>query len=637
LIDAARSARFVLASGVVIAATREGLVATFADGRLRRIDLRDRAYESEIASSAAAHGIVELDARPSARDVLLAHAVIVPMRTLRVDDRIGLDLDAANPGDGRREDAMPFLVGWLSDASFHAAATAAAAARAPAMVACTSAAGAWIVHDDGAASPCAHCALLLDSESVRSAVALERSAKSGATPTLPIELASILRAWIARWARSDVALPAPGRALVWDSRAGTQHWESLAAHPGCPCAMRGQIARAVAPDVDFRSASRRRFTPIVAVSRDDGGVPARVVYRGTARSWPIEPAAFGVAMASAPNAPPRALAEAIERFAMLHAPPDVTATPARDAGEILPLPAIESLLFRREDRSSEGFPFPSFSPATPLDWSWATGLLSETRLLVPTTLVGRVRERAGRLVHATSNGYACHVDREKAIRGAVLEVIERDAVLLAFHLSLSLRRIDGLESRFGIDAETYVWLATQDVELPVVLAASLLEGKTRIAAAAGVTFDEAVARTVSELRALVASRSSATRDSGSPAIEGSPTTHQEYYDGPGRDHLRTLARRCERLDASALAARWHHDPGGLTPLRDALAGAGLSAWIVDRGLPSVFGPRWHVVRALVPGAVELSWGMRFRRLASPRVARALASGAVLSHHPHPIA
>lgn len=627
----------MLASGVVLAATNEGLVAAFADGRFRRIDLRDRALEKALASTAASDVPIGAAVRPEVSDVLVAQGVLVPARSVRVDDRIGL---GATPPkyDTEHSGSIAVFFGWLSDPAFHDAVRACAEARSTSIVACASSAGAWLVHDDATTSPCPHCALLLDAEAARNAVALERLGKSGTLPSPPLEHASVLRAWLARSIRSDVPPPSPGRALVWDARKGTQRWESIAPHPSCSCRARGRLARAIAPDTDVRSASRRRFAPVVAVSRDgDDTAPARVVYRGGVRSWPIEPAAFGVAMASPPNAPPRALAEAIERFSMLHAPPDVVAASASEVADALSSAAIESLLFRAEERSAADFPFPPFSTSTPLDWSWATELASGERALVPTTLVGRVRDRTARLAHATSNGYACHVDRERAIRGALLEIVERDAILLAFHLSRRLPRIDGLDGALGVEGEVYAWLATQDVELPVVLAAALLDGRTRIAAAAGVTFDEAVTRTAAELRALVASRSSATRGAGATPLEGSPETHQQFYDGKGREHLRALAREAERVDARALAARWPTDSGAIAPIRHALDAAGLRAWIVDRSLPSVFGRRWHVVRALVPGAVELSWGSRFRRLASPRIAKALAAGAVLSDLPHPIA
>lgn len=652
--DTARASRFVLASGVVLTSTQGGLVASFADGRFRRIDLRDRDLEAALAATAASGGAVPAGELGDAWKILVEQGVLVRGRPARIVDRIGVGhVPAANElatpdepplrSSSEAREAVPILLGWLFDPAFHRAVVDVAEARTGATVAAASSAGAWIVHDDGATSPCAHCALLFDAEAARNALGLERLGKSGAIPAPPLELASVLRTWLARWTRGDIALPRPGRALVWDATSATQRWESVAAHPGCSCMAREARACARAPDVDFRTASRRRFTPVVAVSRADGDVPARVVYRGTARSWPIEPAAFGVAMASPPSAPPRAIAEAIERFAMLHAPPDVRGATAVDVGETLSVEAIESLLFRPEERSAPGFPFPAFSRAAPLDWSWATELTTGQRVLVPATLVGRVREPNGRLVHATSNGYACHVERDKAIRGALLEIVERDAILLAFHLSRALPRIEGIDETLGVEGDVRAWLATQDVDLPVVLATSFLDdGRTRIAAAAGATFDEALARTAAELRALVASRSSATRAAGGAPIEGSPASHQAYYDGPGRERLRALAGPAtEAIEARALATRWPAEPPSEVPafasVLRALSRAGLSALVVDRSLPSVFGRRWHVVRALVPGAVELSWGMRFRRLASPRIARALESGERLSDTPHPIA
>ena len=72
-------------------------------------------------------------------------------------------------------------------------------------------------------------------------------------------------------------------------------------------------------------------------------------------------------MAGPPDAQLRALAEGIERFCMLHAPPDVRATPALALESArLDDEAIDALLFRSEERVSPGFPFPGYAPSLAL-------------------------------------------------------------------------------------------------------------------------------------------------------------------------------------------------------------------------------------------------------------------------------
>ena len=83
--------------------------------------------------------------------------------------------------------------------------------------------------------------------------------------------------------------------------------------------------------------------------------------------------------------------------------------------------------------------------------------------------------------------------------------------------------------------------------------------------------------------------------------------------------------------------RWPATDQSLTPVLEALERRNLDPWIVDRAIPQLFGPHWRVVRALIPGCTELSWGMKFRRLRSVRIGEALASGERLHECVHPLA
>jgi thiazole/oxazole-forming peptide maturase SagD family component len=351
-------------------------------------------------------------------------------------------------------------------------------------------------------------------------------------------------------------------------------------------------------------------------------------------------------MAGPPDAEVRALAEGIERFCMLHGSPDLRATTALALeSPRLDDEQIKALLFRSEERAGDDFPFPAYTPQLVLDWSWATDAAGDRRVLLPTTLIGRVPRGAPRLVHGTSNGYACHRSADAAARAALLEIVERDAVLLGWYLGRSFPRIElDPDVDVGVRGQVFAWLATQDIDVPVVLMAALLdEDTTRVAAAAGTSFEEALTRASGELRALAGSPASATRaaketsavDADSP--EGSPLEHQRYFDGPGRQHLVRRAADARKVTCSELHARW---PGGnesVAVVVSALQGARLDAWLVKRAIPDLFGTAWHVVRAVVPGCVELSWGTSFRRLASPRILAGLDGGETLNSVPHPLA
>ena len=629
--DAACSTSLHLASGVVLCSSSEGLLATFADGRLKRIDLHDRVEEAKLVATLRERGALDPSLLRCSIRVLLDERVLIAHRPLDVTDHLGLP---AAVTEARSEARLPVVLGWLFDARFHESLAGAALRGEPLLVVCATSSGMWLAYDDAKTRPCIRCALLLDTGVARTAAAAQRLASTAAAAPPPETLA-VAASWLARWSRKDCPLPAPGRALVFDVGEGTCQWEAYGAHPSCTCGGRRSSTSCAAPDLDWRTASRRRFSPLMCV---DGGTelgPARVVYRGSRRPWPVSPSDFGVALAGPPDAQLRALAEGIERFCMLHALPDVRDTAAVGLeGPHLDQEAVEALLFRTEERSAPSFPFPRYTPESVLDWSWAAHAKTEQRVLVPTSLVGRVPRGSARLVHGTSNGYACHRQADAAARAALLEVVERDAVLLGWYLGRSFPRIE-----IDIEGPVFAWLATQDIDVPVVLMAGLFDrGVTRIAAAAGMSFDEALTRASAELRALAASPASTTRAATVPtAHDGGPLEHQRYFDGAGRQHLARLAADAGRVAVSELRARWPRDDQTLAGIVGALEGAGLDAWLVQRAIPDLFGTRWHVVRAVVPGCVELSWGGAFRRLASPRVRAALDAGERLNPLPHPLA
>lgn len=638
--DAARPASLRVASGVVLCASATGLVATFADGRLKRIDLHDRVEEGKLVAALTTHR--ELDPRTLQIDVqvLVDERVLIGERKLDVTDLLGLRVDAVARAPTKLGTAR-VIIGWLFDDDFHESVAAALAHGDRVMVLCASSSGLWLASDDATTRPCVRCALLFDTDLARNAAAFERLAAT-TVAAAPSETLRIAEAWLARWGREDCPVPTPGRAIVFDVRDGTSRWETYGAHPSCTCRARQPSTAGAPADLDVLAAGRRRFSPVMCVA---GAAPARAVYRGSRKPWPSSPSDFGVAMAGPPDADLRALAEGIERFCMLHAPPDVRDTPASALeGPHLEDDAIASLLFRPEERSTEGFPFPAHSASLALDWSWATHAVTHQRVLLPTSIVGRVPSGSTRLVHGTSNGYACHRSADAAARAALLEVVERDAVLLGWYLARALPQFE-LDDDFGVRGRVYAWLATQDIQLPVVLMAALLvEGGTRVACAAGTSFDEALGRASSELRALAMSRASATRADGQGArdprsahLDGDPRAHQRYFDDVGRIHLADLAAKGPRADIEHLRARWPAGDASLTGVLAAVTRARLDPWLVQRAVPEVFGGGWHVVRAVIPGCVELSWGPPFRRLASPRVGAALLAGERLNPLPHPLA
>ena len=497
-----------------------------------------------------------------------------------------------------------------------------------------------VVFDDGKSRPCAGCALLFDR--VFAGIGLwAREVGAPKGPNVKIRVAEIAVRMSARG--SD--LPPPGHAMVFDDEPSSPALEPYLAHPSCACAAQAGARAKTAPTLEVSAAWGNRFAPVAGIPFRDDGL-SRVLFRKSRSPWPVTGRELGVATAAGPKAEERAMAEAVERFCMLHARPDRIAVCARDVAErVLPASAICSLLYRDEERDAPGFRLADYDERAPHDWSWIEECRTGRRVLVPTSLVGRPSPMAARLVDATSNGYAAHRDPGQALRHAVLEVIERDAVLSSWYLGLETRKLESPpKGAFPGAVEVHAFLVTQDVQVPVILFLALREdGSLRSAGGAGSSFDEAWERATQELRAacatplLVPAGGAAAPSTDNADCAYGPEDHFRYYQDAGRARAAIAALKARAASPRGrLRARWPARRVGLGTLLDALSRAGLDAWFTRRSLPAVFGA-WHVVRALVPGAVELSWGQPYRRLGSPRVAHHLRAGRTLSPLPHPIA
>lgn len=543
--------------------------------------------------------------------------------------------------------------GALSDERIGLYLERARALRTPSLLAWTSRSTSALAWDDGVSRPCVRCALLFDREAWYAAPDGRAPADAAFVEADGARVRGLSVALIARVLDSGAERPTPGRALVVDTRSWRMTWEEYAAHPSCACA-EAPAAVSDAPNriaSDWEATRPRRFAPLLCVEEASSSRPARALFRRARSPWPVQADAFGVATALGERAHLRCFAEGVERFAMLHAPADRRATPAGALHEpMLDDADVEALLFRDEERRAEGFRLSGFDRHAAQDWSWIEHVRSGRRLLAPASLVGRPADGSPRLVDATSNGYAAHRQRARAIELALLEIIERDAVLATWYFALEVPIVAPVaDPRVAdLDVEVTAILATQDVDLPVVwLLARLPDGALRSASAAALSFRAAWDAAIRELRAAVvtsrvgASSASATEspDLADASRRHGPEDHLRWYHNTEHAAAAIAALRASgSLSPDALERRWpeHGEAGGAAAILDALEAAELSAYLADRSLPEVFGPDWHVVRALVPGAIELSWGHAYRRIASPRAARMLA-GRAPNPWPHPIA
>jgi ribosomal protein S12 methylthiotransferase accessory factor len=141
-----------------------------------------------------------------------------------------------------------------------------------------------------------------------------------------------------------------------------------------------------------------------------------------------------------------ALGEVAERYSASWVPDGLPLATARKLGD----PAVEPrrfALFHPRQHARPGFPFTPFTADTRVRWAPAVALPSNEPAFVPAQLVylrwrSPQETREEPIGYSTSNGTACGATFEEAVLSGLLELVERDAFMLAWYGRLSLPRLD---------------------------------------------------------------------------------------------------------------------------------------------------------------------------------------------------
>ena len=141
-----------------------------------------------------------------------------------------------------------------------------------------------------------------------------------------------------------------------------------------------------------------------------------------------------------------AIGEALERYSGSYVPRErIVVASASELGEEAIDPS-RFALFADEQHASPGFPFRPFRRDTVVAWVDGFSVPEGRRAHLPAQLVfmpwARLRPDEVPVGHATSSGLACAATLEEAVLTGLLEVIERDAFMLAWHNRLSLPLLD---------------------------------------------------------------------------------------------------------------------------------------------------------------------------------------------------
>ena len=139
-----------------------------------------------------------------------------------------------------------------------------------------------------------------------------------------------------------------------------------------------------------------------------------------------------------------AIGEAVERYAgAASSNADRPRASAHSLGDAAVDPT-RFAYFRPEQLATPGFPFVPFTPHTPLRWVEGFGVPGCDPALLPAQLVflGSPPPDEPLVAYATSNGLACGGTLEEAILAGLLELVERDAFMIAWANRLSLPLLD---------------------------------------------------------------------------------------------------------------------------------------------------------------------------------------------------
>lgn len=409
-----------------------------------------------------------------------------------------------------------------------------------------------------------------------------------------------------------------------------------------------QLARIAESLIDQKTGVIRYIEP---VERDAGG-PAFFHYRGEASNT----AAFvrqknfadtGGAATSRERAAAKAIGEAIERycsaiynieglplFSFEQAPFDCTAPE-------------EYALYSPEQYNSPGFPWAPFEKASPIRWTAAVDLKTKAAVHVPAARVYMPYSYyAGTgdtpIDQPISTGLACHIGYAAAVRTAICEVVERDAVLITWQAMLAPPQIRietlseenyDLVQRFeATGATVFMFDLTLDHGVPTVLAVlrnSLSSAAALVfAASASPSAEDAVRKSLEELAHTA--RYCQTVKSHAPRLVADPPefscvtdqmTHLNFY----VDHAHTrytdfLFKSDKRRDFSELRS---FDTGDAEAEVEGLVSrihdVGHRVLVTDLTTSDIEPLGLCVVRAVIPGFQPLHMGYRLRALGGQRL------------------
>lgn len=189
-----------------------------------------------------------------------------------------------------------------------------------------------------------------------------------------------------------------------------------------------------------------RFAPAIMVAADEPRLHAFACeLASTAETTGADTGAYaGSAHVHAGQARAASIGEAIERYSAAFLPTGLTIGSVAELGTDAVAP--ESFALFHERQYGPGFPFTRFTRSLRLSFAEGFSLVDGSPAFLPAQLVYLERERSEPWIgYTTSNGLACGPTLAEAVLAALLEVVERDAMMLVWTNRLSLPRLTWID------------------------------------------------------------------------------------------------------------------------------------------------------------------------------------------------
>ncbi|SFD98607.1 ribosomal protein S12 methylthiotransferase accessory factor [Actinacidiphila alni] len=320
-----------------------------------------------------------------------------------------------------------------------------------------------------------------------------------------------------------------------------------------------------------------------------------------------------------------------------------------------------------------------FDPDRPIPWVWAWSLRDEHPLLVPEILAyyHAPGGLANRFVQESSNGCASGGSLAEAVYFGLMEVVERDAFLLAWYGRAPLPEIDASGSRsqqtramidrlamYGYRARFFDTRVTFPIPVVTAVAERIDGGLGRLCFGAGAGLDPeaALAAGLCEIAtdAVNLRRRTARDEPRLRALAADFDRVQVLHDHPLMYGLPDLAAHADFLlrgdrplvPLHALAAT---GAGAVPPADDlaadvatcvgAVTKAGFDVIVIDQTMPEQRALGFHTAGVIVPGLLPIDFGWRRQRARHlPRTRTALREAGLrdrdltaddLNEAPHP--